>query len=140
MCLNQDVCAAAKFYLHQCHQKGVHLSPPQECGMYQNPISDQFFTSYKTDSPYNMQISKVTISAHSSQFSVLLPMMRVSWLARPSGYLHSLMTSSLFRLLTPSSSWRRNHATRKQQNTLDLWSMTSNKNSPKLVNTLLTFH
>lgn len=37
MCLNQDdACAATRFYLHQCRQQGVHLSPPKECGKYPN--------------------------------------------------------------------------------------------------------
>ena len=50
MCLNQDdACAATRFYLHQCRQQGVHLSPPKECGKYPN-----FY--YRSNTHHIMQI------------------------------------------------------------------------------------
>ncbi|XP_062612312.1 LOW QUALITY PROTEIN: uncharacterized protein LOC134274081 [Saccostrea cucullata] len=43
MCLNQeDACAAARFYLHQCQQEGVHLSPPKECVQCVAPNEESF--------------------------------------------------------------------------------------------------
>lgn len=44
MCLNRDdMCAASRFYLHQCRQQGVYLPPPKECGMFLACFHPHFF-------------------------------------------------------------------------------------------------
>lgn len=43
MCLNRDdMCAASRFYLHQCRQQGVYLPPPKECVQCVAPNAESF--------------------------------------------------------------------------------------------------
>lgn len=63
MCLNRDdMCAASRFYLHQCRQQGVYLPPPKECGMFLACFHPHFF--FIANSVYLYHTTSVTFSSY----------------------------------------------------------------------------